>query len=407
MFTGEVLDGRYRLETSIGAGGMADVFVAYDLRLDRPVAIKTVRDADPIEHDRFDAEVSLLARLTHRNLIQIYDAGTHDGRPYMVMALIDGHSLDHDLHGVPLPASTVYEIGVGVASALAYIAAEGIVHRDVKPSNVLIENTGRVVLGDFGIARLADTTRLTQAAMTIGTAAYMAPEQVTGRDVGPPADVYALGLILLECLTGTRAFPGPAHESALARLARNPDIPESVGGWAQLLSEMTAQDPAIRPPAVAVLARLSEDPSASAETLAIIPIPVEMAEATSLATASGMSAWVRRQRPGVLITAGAIALIVLAALIGVALHRNPKGVVPPATTSTSFTTLSTAAPTTVATTAPPTTTNCAGLRAQRQAIDVQQRSIDQQVTNPQLRDQMHKALDAQKRALDSALRGCP
>jgi hypothetical protein len=145
-----------------------------------------------------------------------------------------------------------------VAEALAYVHERGVVHRDVTPANVLCGPDGRPRLADFGIARLVDTTRVTAAATTIGTAAYMAPEQVEGGDVTPAADVYALGLVLREALTGCVAFEGPSHEAAIARLARDPDVATGVpADWEPLLRRMTARQPADRPAARVVAEELA------------------------------------------------------------------------------------------------------------------------------------------------------
>ena len=145
------------------------------------------------------------------------------------------------------------QIGADVASALAHVHERGIVHRDIKPANVLIPQTGgsrRVVhakLADFGIARIVDSTRLTGVGSVIGTAGYLSPEQALGRDVGTASDVYSLGLVLLECLTGVREFPGSAVESAAARISRDPLVPEELGPeWSALLIGMTRRDPSER-----------------------------------------------------------------------------------------------------------------------------------------------------------------
>src|SRR5688572_5471821 len=202
---------------------MADVYEATDHQLQRQVAVKVFRAAATSDRARFDAEVVVLAALNHPGLVQVYDAGDQDGDAFVVLELVEGPTLATRLREVgPLPAVDVADLGAQVADALAYVHERGVVHRDVTPSNVLCGPDGRPRLADFGIARLVDTTRVTAAATAIGTAAYMAPEQVQGHDVTPAADVYALGLVLLELLTGRRAFEGTGHEVAVARLARPP-----------------------------------------------------------------------------------------------------------------------------------------------------------------------------------------
>lgn len=246
---GAVLSERYDLTGLIARGGMGDVYEATDGLLGRQVAVKAFRDDALADRSRFDTEVRTLAALSHPGLVQVFDAGEHDGHSYVVLELIDGPSLRSvlDEHG-PLSSTEVAAVGAAILSALAYVHGEGVVHRDVTPSNILCGPGGRHRLADFGIARLLDTSRVTAVTATLGTAAYMAPEQVEGRDVTPAADVYSLGLVLLEALAGRPAFVGAGHEVALARLARDPDIPAEVPpGWRSVLTAMTAREAVDRP----------------------------------------------------------------------------------------------------------------------------------------------------------------
>ncbi|MFF4209559.1 protein kinase [Streptomyces sp. NPDC001796] len=247
----EMVGGRYRLGAGIGRGGAADVHEAFDVRLGREVAVKLFRpDTDPRMEERFSEEAVLLARMQHPGLVTIYDAGRHRGRAYLVMQLIKGETLRTRLAAGPLPPGRVAELGAALAQALAHVHGAGIVHRDVKPSNVLLNASGAPHLADFGIARLVNATRHTASDVLIGTAAYLAPEQVMGKGVGPSADVYALGLLLLECLKGELEYEGTPLESAVARLHRQPVVPPSVPHeLACLLRAMTAQDAEARPDA--------------------------------------------------------------------------------------------------------------------------------------------------------------
>ncbi|MEU0037807.1 serine/threonine-protein kinase [Streptomyces sp. NPDC006333] len=247
----ETVGGRYRLGAGIGRGGAADVYEGVDVRLGRRVAVKIFRaGADPELERRFAEEAVLLARLQHPGLVTVYDAGRHQGRAYLVMELVTGRTLRECLASGPLSPRRVAELGAALARALAHVHDVGIVHRDIKPSNVLLDASGAPHLADFGIARLVNATQHTASDVLIGTAAYLAPEQVMGREVGPAADIYALGLVLLECLKGELEYEGTPLEAAVARVHRSPVIPGSLPpGLARLLHAMTAQDETTRPDA--------------------------------------------------------------------------------------------------------------------------------------------------------------
>ena len=201
--------------------------------------------------------------MRHPGLVGVRDSGVDDdGRPFVVMDFVDGQSLAARLREGALPAAAAIVMGTTLADALAHVHANGVVHRDVKPGNVLLDGDGRAQLTDFGIARLVDATRVTATGLVVGTAAYMAPEQVRGEVVGPPADIYALGLVLLEAVTGRREFEGGALESAIARLHRSPVVPASVPEpLASMVRRMTATDPADRPAAPDVAAALCRRPT--------------------------------------------------------------------------------------------------------------------------------------------------
>ena len=251
-----VVADRYVLEAVIGRGGMADVYHATDLVLEREVAVKLLRDraSDEHDHQRFRAEAQLLATLDHPNVVTVLDAGVWEDQPYLVMDLVDGRSLAAFCRGNGIPGHRVAHVGAELACVLAYVHERGIVHRDVKPSNILIGRDGVVRLADFGIARmLGDTSSHAGSDTTTGTAAYIAPEQVRGEEVTPASDVYSLGLVLLEALTGRRAYTGGPMEAALARLDAAPLVPASLPtGWPALLTSMTHMDPVARPTAEAV-----------------------------------------------------------------------------------------------------------------------------------------------------------
>ncbi|GAA5024238.1 hypothetical protein GCM10025734_82490 [Kitasatospora paranensis] len=223
---------RYRVCALLGRGGGADVLHAVDERLDREVALKVFRpDASADTARRFGTEARLLARLRHPGLIEVYDYGVVADRPYLALELVRGLTLAAVLRSEPLQAHQVRRLGCDLAAALAFVHSHGVVHRDVKPSNVLIGTDGRARLADFGAARLLgessapDDEALTGTGLIVGTPAYLAPEQIRGQGALAPADVYALGLLLIECLTGHREYTGAPIEAAAARLHRPPFVP--------------------------------------------------------------------------------------------------------------------------------------------------------------------------------------
>ncbi|MBP2215060.1 serine/threonine protein kinase [Arthrobacter sp. CAN_C5] len=194
------------------------------------------------------------------------DTSTFHPQTYLVMELIRGTDLQCAKQQGPFASGIAATLGAGIADALAEVHRGGIIHRDVKPANILIskdENLHgktRYKLTDFGIARILDESRLTATGQSIGTATYFSPEQAHGGAITSASDVYSLGLVLLEILTGSTVFPGPAAASVAARLHRNPEIPETLGDpWVHLLTRMTAQDPADRPTAAAISAALQND----------------------------------------------------------------------------------------------------------------------------------------------------
>jgi len=269
-----LLDGRYRLGSRLGGGAVADVYRAVDERLQRPVAIKVFRGDAAEQLHRHEAEMRTLAALDHPSLVTVFDAGTDDstGQPYLVMQIVEGPTLGNELRSGALTEDRTARYGAELAEALAYVHERGLVHRDVKPANVLISEDGRVHLADFGIARIVDSAHETKTGDVLGTPAYFAPEQVAGETVGPSADVYALGVVLYECLTGRRPFEGTAVEVAMARLARPPDIPADLPEeWRTLLTAMTMRDPAARPTSAQVAEGLRRlvDGRALDQTLAV------------------------------------------------------------------------------------------------------------------------------------------
>ncbi len=288
---GILLDNRYRLGELLGRGATAEVYFATDELLGRSVAVKVfhrgIGDATTVARQR--TEMQVLAKLHHPHLVTVYDAklgvdhgqdpggSDDDDLTYLVMELVQGGTLADRITPTGMPPGDVARVGAAVAGALAAVHSYGLVHRDIKPANILISTAGDVKLSDFGIARELEAERLTAAADVIGTAAYLSPEQARGAQVGPPTDVYALGLVLLESLTGHREYPGTAVESAVARLLRDPVVPATLpGSWPALLRAMTQSDPARRPTSAEVEAALTGrgDVVAAPPATATLPQPV-------------------------------------------------------------------------------------------------------------------------------------
>ena len=377
---GVVLDGRYRLEQMLGRGATAEVFRGTDDLLKRSVAIKVFHQgiSDTTSAARQRTEMQVLAKLHHPHLVMVYDAkiGATTNDPstpvtgpealsYLVMELVQGGTLADRIKPGGLPPAEVAGIGAAVAGALAAVHRLGLVHRDIKPANILMSTTGDAKLSDFGIARDLEAEHLTAAADVIGTAAYLSPEQARGADVGPPTDIYALGLVLLECLTGRREFPGKAVESAMGRLLRDPVIPADLPlPWPPLLRAMTQSDPRLRPTASAVEAALRAPtgtavlpPGPSATATLPAAYPVAPAGATGLPPAQDKP----RSSTGrvfliALLTTALVAFAVVAVIALVRPDTTGDPTIPAVTTSSQPAATSSVAPRTVTTTATPTST---------------------------------------------------
>jgi len=251
---GVSLAGRYRLGEPLGSGGAGHVWRAVDLVLERQVAVKLLRaDAvgDPEARARFRAEARNASRLSHPCVAQVYDYG-EDGYPdvpFLVMELVDGPSLAELLEAGPLGPGGAIDLIAQVAAGLHAAHSAGLVHRDIKPGNLLITRDGQVKVTDFGIATLAQDAALTSAGILVGTPGYLAPERAAGGPATPASDLYSLGVVGYECLTGVPPFRGPALDVAEAHL-RHPlpalpaTVPAEVGA---LVAALTAKDPRNRP----------------------------------------------------------------------------------------------------------------------------------------------------------------
>lgn len=263
--SGITLGGRFQLTTRIAIGGMGEVWKAKDLILGRIVAIKVLKEeytGDPGFLQRFRAEARHTALLNHVGIANVFDYGEEEGSAYLVMELVPGQPLSSIIeHEQVLSPDRTLSIMAQTARALSVAHAQGLVHRDVKPGNLLITPDGRVKVTDFGIARLADQVPLTQTGQVMGTAQYLAPEQATGQTATGASDIYSLGVIGYECLTGHRPFSGESQIAiALAQVNdAPPPLPESLPKPVRaLLMSMLAKDPKNRPANAIKLAEAAE-----------------------------------------------------------------------------------------------------------------------------------------------------
>lgn len=242
----------------LGRGATATVFRATDLSDGRPVAVKVAEGPEPRQAKRIHAEARILASLDHPAIVTFIAEGVVPagdpwaGRPFIVEEFVYGGSLAARIRSGPADPGDVARWAAAALSGLAHVHARGLIHRDIKPANILLSELRRsaVRLADFGISTPAGANP--EPGDSSGTVHYMSPEQAAGRHPGAPGDVYSLGLVLLECLTGAKAFPGTLTESLVARTLRSPGIPAGLGAaWVSLLTAMTAMDPAARPKAAA------------------------------------------------------------------------------------------------------------------------------------------------------------
>ncbi len=234
--------GPYEVGAPLGAGGMGEVYRAYDPRLGRDIAIKVLpRDfaTDADRQKRFQQEARVLASLSHPNVVQVFEAGEHEGAPYLVMELLEGETLRERLHGKALPAKRAAELAREVAQGLAAAHGKGILHRDLKPENIFLTKDGRVKVLDFGLAKAriasndsrietqAFAAALSEPGQVVGTSGYMSPEQVRGEAVDARSDLFSLGVVLWEMVTGTKPFRGDSSIEVMhAILKEDPPEPD-------------------------------------------------------------------------------------------------------------------------------------------------------------------------------------
>ncbi|MGN8130264.1 serine/threonine-protein kinase [Paenarthrobacter sp. 22069] len=285
--------GQYQLRERLGRGSAAEVFRAVDLAGGPDVAVKIAAADGRKQHQRINTEAAVLSGLNHPSIVRLVSQGAmphrgpYSGRPFLVEELALGASLAETIRlQSPRPVDVAFWAR-SLFDALAHLHANGLVHRDIKPANLMLSGLRRspVRIIDFGIAAAAGSAP--EPGISSGTVHYMSPEQASGGVAHPCWDVYSMGLVLLELLTGTKAFPGTAIESLVARTLRSPDIPAHLGAWVPLLRSVTAMDPRERPtaeqaaamaallipaaPAPSLVAPASRNPDAPCQSLRVFP----------------------------------------------------------------------------------------------------------------------------------------
>jgi serine/threonine protein kinase len=351
VHTERVLAGRYRLKRLIAKGGMAEVWEAVDDILGRPVAVKILHPhlaADESFRERFRREAIAAARLAHPSIVATYDTGTDDGITFIVMELVEGKTLRQTLNELgPLPPGRAVHIAAQVAAALHYAHNAGIVHRDVKPANILVCPDGRLKVADFGIAKAVEDSEpdrpspadaLTSTGTIVGTAQYLAPEQVDGRPVDARTDVYALGVVLYEMLCGRPPFTGDTDMAvALKHVTTDPLAPRQVrGGIPRGLESVVlramAKAPEARYQSAAELqtALLSTDLAAEEETHVAAPLrpPVMAGSAGADAHTPPRGippSFVQSERRWLVPTVAIVAVALTLGVVGVLFARSDAG----------------------------------------------------------------------------------
>ncbi|HEY6961160.1 MAG TPA: serine/threonine-protein kinase [Gaiellaceae bacterium] len=370
----EVIGGRYRLLEPLGRGAMSAVWLAYDEELGRQVAVKML--APSADRQRFEREARAAAALSHPNICSLYDYGeAADGRPYMVLEYLANGSLEDRLASGPLPDAETERIATAVAAGLAHAHDRGLVHRDMKPANILFDAEERAKIADFGIARMGGTGTLTEAGTVLGTASYISPEQAAGQPAGPASDVYSFGVILFRMLTGRLPFVS-TNAMELVRMHRDdpppavhdlrPDAPARLEA---VTTASLAKSPADRPrDGAALLAELrgGETTAATVIAPAVAAAAATGADATQVIAAPKGSPRARRSLAPVVIVTLVLLLAGGALALALTSGGGSGGGAPPVSTpglslpnvssARSTTTAPTVSTTTAQSTTQPTTT---------------------------------------------------
>ncbi|MTV25171.1 Stk1 family PASTA domain-containing Ser/Thr kinase [Nitriliruptoraceae bacterium ZYF776] len=327
MSEGRVLAGRYRLGRVLGRGGMAEVYAAHDEALDREVAVKLLLDRfreDESFTRRFQDEARHVARLNHPNLVAVYDTGTDEGQPFIVMELVDGRSMQQAITAGGLTEDRALEVVADVCAALGYAHERGLVHRDIKPGNILLADDGTVKVTDFGIARAVDNETVTRTAAVLGTAAYLSPEQAQGLEVDARSDLYSLGVVLYEALTGQQPFQGDTPVTVAYQHVQEPPQPPrelepSVSPAAEAITmRALAKNPANR---YQDAAQMREDVLNARVGNPVAAPAVLTADETALLAPTGATRAIRseedqtKRRRGVYVLLAILALLAIAGIV--------------------------------------------------------------------------------------------
>ena len=348
-----VLTDRYELAEQLGRGGMGEVRLAEDRRLGRQVAVKLLRGdlaANPRVRSRFEDEARAAAQLTHPNVVAVFDTGEHGGIPFIVMERLPGRTLADEIADGPLTEERAIEVAVQVLGALGAAHAAGIVHRDVKPGNVLLTDGSIVKVGDFGIAKGAEALDRTTAGTVLGTPCYVAPERLAGDPATAAADIYSVGVLLYECLAGTSPFTAPdalgiAHQvasgGARPLLSVQPEVDPEL---AAVVARAMAFDPADRfSSATAMVAALQPADPAGDATAAITDAEATAARPDATQVLPSVPAPEQMPRPALephrsRLPLAWLAVVALLVLAGIAIMVGRGADSPPAADTTSTTT---------------------------------------------------------------------
>ena len=355
------LGDRYQLLEVVGRGGMGEVWAGRDLRLGRRVAVKLLSPTMATQagvRERFEEEARSAARLSHPNVVLVFDSGEHEGTPYLVMELLPGRTLADEVALGPLDSERVRKIGIEVLGALAASHQAGILHRDIKPGNVLLTADGTAKLGDFGIAKSTEGMNLTSTGMIVGTTAYLAPERLAGRPATAQSDVYSLGVVLYEALSGRKPFQADTPIGIMRAVEAHLAIPlaEACPGLdvslVTTVERAMAKEPAGRFSSAAAMAsalgrdRVLEDPGATVadalpSSTEVLPAPTPLQTAGIRRPAVGSLARSRREdfrhRPGAILAVILVAVFLFVVVL--ATRNGDPGSTPTGQTPTTLGTL--------------------------------------------------------------------